>query len=114
MHRPSAAKTATLNSASIIFPSIESRLPFEGLICRSAYIFPVASNASNNHHSLVLLIGGPLVAALKRTGVPANVRFTPKSGHRNSVVECPLCAKSRHRYLRYIFLFDPPPHLPAS
>src|SRR6516165_8872517 len=27
---------------------------------------------------------------------PTNVRFTPESGHRNSVVECPLCAKSRH------------------
>src|SRR5262249_40309565 len=25
-----------------------------------------------------------------------DVRFTPESGHRNSVVECPLCAKSRH------------------
>src|SRR5215469_10497211 len=25
---------------------------------------------------------------------PRHVRFTPKSGHRNSVVECPLCAKS--------------------
>jgi len=23
-----------------------------------------------------------------------DVRFTPKSGHWNSVVECPLCAKS--------------------
>src|SRR5262249_24524969 len=26
----------------------------------------------------------------------ADVRFTPNSGHRNSVVECPLCAKSGH------------------
>src|SRR5215469_12702397 len=26
--------------------------------------------------------------------------FLPKSGHRNSVVECPLCAKSRHSALR--------------
>jgi len=25
---------------------------------------------------------------------PINVRFTPESGHRNSVVECPLCAKA--------------------
>src|SRR6516165_9563838 len=25
---------------------------------------------------------------------PPNVRFTPKSGHRNSLVECPLCATS--------------------
>ena len=25
-----------------------------------------------------------------------DVRFTPKSGHRNSVVECPRCAQSRH------------------
>jgi hypothetical protein len=38
---------------------------------------------------------------------PTNVRFTPKSGHRNSVVECPLCAKSRHSALRQkISLFD--------
>src|SRR6516164_2264538 len=29
-------------------------------------------------------------------GGAADVRFTPKSGHRNSVVECPLCAKSGH------------------
>jgi predicted ester cyclase len=29
---------------------------------------------------------------------PTNVRFAPKSGHRNSVVECPLCAKSRHSH----------------
>jgi len=25
-----------------------------------------------------------------------NVRFTPKSGHWNSVAECPLCARSGH------------------
>jgi len=25
-----------------------------------------------------------------------NVRFTPRRRHRNSVVECPLCAKSGH------------------
>jgi hypothetical protein len=25
---------------------------------------------------------------------PTNVRFTPKSGHWNSVAACPLCAKS--------------------
>jgi hypothetical protein len=29
-----------------------------------------------------------------------NVRFTPKSGHRNSRAECPLCAKSRHYALQ--------------
>src|SRR6516162_7695297 len=29
-----------------------------------------------------------------------DVRFTPKSGHRNSVAKCPLCAKSRHSALR--------------
>jgi hypothetical protein len=61
MHRASAAKTATLNSASIIFPSIESRLPFEGLICPKREIFPVADSASDDHHSLVLLIGGSLL-----------------------------------------------------
>src|SRR6516165_12737701 len=27
---------------------------------------------------------------------PTNVRFAPKSGHRNSVVKCPLCAKNGH------------------
>jgi hypothetical protein len=25
---------------------------------------------------------------------PDDVRFTPKSGHRNSAAKCPLCAKS--------------------
>jgi len=29
-----------------------------------------------------------------------DVRFTPKSGHWNSVAECPLCAKSRHEQLQ--------------
>src|SRR6516165_7430118 len=29
-----------------------------------------------------------------------DVRFTPNSGHRNSVVECPLCAKSGHCAVR--------------
>jgi hypothetical protein len=33
MQRPSVANTATVNSASIMAPSTESRLPFEGLIC---------------------------------------------------------------------------------
>ena len=32
---------------------------------------------------------------------PSDVRFTPKSGHGNSVVECPLCAKSGHSALQY-------------
>ena len=27
---------------------------------------------------------------------PRDVRFTPKSGHRNSVVECPLLTQSGH------------------
>ena len=36
-----------------------------------------------------------------------NVRFTPKSGHWNSVAECPLCAISRHSALRQrLALFD--------
>src|SRR5262249_27401652 len=28
---------------------------------------------------------------------PINVRFTPKSGHRNSAAKCLLCANGRHR-----------------
>src|SRR6516162_4520250 len=28
---------------------------------------------------------------------PRDVRFAPKSGHRNSVAQCPLCATSGHR-----------------
>ncbi len=62
MHRPRVAKTAILNTASIMAPSTESRLPLEGLICPSPEIFPVAGSASDDHHSLVLLISGPLVA----------------------------------------------------
>jgi hypothetical protein len=27
-----------------------------------------------------------------------NVRSTPKSGHRNSILKCPLCAKSRLKH----------------
>jgi len=41
-------------------PSTEST--FAGLIYREEHIFPVASNASDEHHSLVLLIGGLLMA----------------------------------------------------
>jgi len=32
--------------------------------------------------------------------VGRNVRFTPESGHRNSIAQCPLCAKSRHSALQ--------------
>jgi hypothetical protein len=39
MHRASAANTATLNTASIMLPSTESRSPFEVLICRRPEIF---------------------------------------------------------------------------
>jgi len=71
MHRPNAAKTAILNSASIMFPSIESRLPFEGLICRAWEIFPVADSASDDHHSLALfgnLAGAAYMAAISGEG----------------------------------------------
>jgi len=37
---------------------------------------------------------------------PIHVRFTPNSGHRNSVVERPLSAKSGHSALRQRLLFD--------
>ncbi len=57
MQRASVAKIATLNSASIMAPSNESGLPFEGFICLKGEIFPVTGNASDDHHSLVLLIG---------------------------------------------------------
>ncbi len=45
MHRASVAKTATLNSASIMLLSIESRLPFESLICHRPEIFAVTDSA---------------------------------------------------------------------
>src|SRR5262249_8878903 len=41
MHRTSAANTATFNSASIMLPSTESRLPHEVLIFRGPEAFPV-------------------------------------------------------------------------
>jgi hypothetical protein len=38
---------------------------------------------------------------------PVDVRFTPKSGHRNSVAQCLLCAKSGHSALQQkLSLFD--------
>jgi hypothetical protein len=43
MHRPKVAKTATVNIASIMLPSTESRLPFEVLIFRRPEIFPVVA-----------------------------------------------------------------------
>ena len=58
MHRPSVAKTATLNSASIMAPSTESRLPLEGLICHRGELFPVASNTSDDHPWASLTYGG--------------------------------------------------------
>ena len=36
---------------------------------------------------------GPLMSAL---GGLSDVRFTPNSGHWNSAMRCPLCAKSGH------------------
>jgi len=37
-------------------------------------------------------LAGTMIAPFNTAGL--NVRFTPKSGHWNSVVECPLCAIS--------------------
>ena len=37
-----------------------------------------------------------------------DVRFTPKSGHWNSVARCPLCAKSRRWLLRLKILPSSP------
>jgi hypothetical protein len=34
-------------------------------------------------------------------GRPTNVRFTPKSGHRKTLLGCPLCAKSGHGTARW-------------
>src|SRR5262249_43761094 len=36
----------------------------------------------------------PKVLRDRGSGASVNVRFTPKSGHWNAVVKCPLCAKS--------------------
>src|SRR5215469_15224335 len=35
-----------------------------------------------------------------------NVRFTPKSGHWNSAMRCPLCAKSGHSAPQQMYLID--------
>ena len=43
MDRTKAAKTATFNTASIMLPSTESRLPFEVLIFRRPEISPVVA-----------------------------------------------------------------------
>src|SRR5262249_34397650 len=47
MHRTSTANTATFNTASIMLPSTESRLPLKVLICRRPGKFP-AIDASLN------------------------------------------------------------------
>jgi hypothetical protein len=57
MHSTNAANIATFTTASIMLPSTESRLPLDVLI--RSEIFPVAGSASDDHHSLALLIGGP-------------------------------------------------------
>ena len=41
-----------------------------------------------------ILTSSPNVGTLDWLGPLTNVRFTPKSGHRNSAAQCPLCAKS--------------------
>jgi hypothetical protein len=66
MHRTSVAKTATLNSASIMAPSTESTL--EGLSCPAREIFPVASNASDDHHSLAAFDWRPRKDAGQKRG----------------------------------------------
>jgi hypothetical protein len=79
MHRASVAKTATLNSASIMVPSIESRLPFEGSICHGPEIFPVVGGASDDHHSLVLLIDCPRAYRTYLTGLDIDSIIIPAS-----------------------------------
>src|SRR5262245_7633801 len=62
---------------------------------------------------------GTRVAAWRRTNsyvrfgskadiaaLPTNVRFTPKSGHRNSALQCLLCAKSGLMHCSMKSLFD--------
>src|SRR6516165_3440472 len=43
-----------------------------------------------------ILTSSPSVSTLYWRGPLTNVRFTPKSGHRNSAAKCPLCANSGH------------------
>jgi hypothetical protein len=71
-------------------PSTESRLPFEGLICPAREIFPVASNASDEHHSLVLLIGGLLVA--QPCSDPRPSRLVTCDGHHSVLPGSVLCS----------------------
>src|SRR3974377_1355376 len=62
------------------------------------FAYQVLRNSSGS-----LAIFAAIRRALSRV---SNVRFTPKSGHRNSVVECPLCAKSGHMQCSKRVLFD--------
>jgi hypothetical protein len=57
MHRARAAKIAAFNSASIMLPSTESRLPLK------PKIFTIAGSAVMIITVWLFLIGGPLVAA---------------------------------------------------
>src|SRR6516165_7171254 len=50
--------------------------------------FSARSDTRNWHRAVSKIFGGK--KALR------DVRFTPKSGHWNSAVKCPLCAKSGH------------------
>jgi hypothetical protein len=49
--------------------------------------FQLDDRSRRDHHSLGDLSKLPL----------SDVRFTPKSGHRQATVECPLCAKTGSR-----------------
>ena len=64
------------------------------------------SNISSTHRPSTPSLASEIKCCVDRLRPPSkadideclgHVRFTPKSGHRNSVVECPLCAKSGHR-----------------
>jgi hypothetical protein len=57
MHRARAAKIAAFNTASIMLPSTESRLPLR------PQIFTIAGSAVMIITVWLFLIGGPLVAA---------------------------------------------------
>jgi hypothetical protein len=85
-----------------MFPSIESRLPFEGLICRAWQVFPVADSASDDHHSLALLIGD---AKQRRSGAAAIInshfddRQSPRADRLTAMARrlAPLVANRQHR-----------------
>jgi hypothetical protein len=83
--RSAACQPAAARAPCAATPLYKTAIPFGGMGFRERFA-PRQSRAADVRF-------GSKADVHPAWGV---VRFTPNSGHRNSVVECPLCANSGH------------------